>query len=159
MSREFTAKRSTTHGLGKPPEYRSWSQMRNRCQNPNSRKYLYYGARGIKVCDRWQSFAAFYEDMGPRPSPKHSIDRFPDNDGNYEPGNCRWATYAEQNLNYRRNRRLTYKGETKTVKEWAAIVGLPYQCLLKRITKSGWSVVHALETPARRNVGGRYTYG
>jgi len=81
------------------PEYRIYTGMIARCGNPNSSGYYRYGGRGIKVCDRWlEDFKNFYDDMGPRPSPKHSIDRI-DNDGNYEPGNCRWATNAEQVAN------------------------------------------------------------
>ena len=85
------------------PEYGVWSGMKSRCTYPTMKCWKNYGGRGIKVCERWlNSFENFYADMGPRPSPKHSIDRFPDNDGNYEPGNCRWATDAEQQANKRK---------------------------------------------------------
>lgn len=103
LSRDAAAARMKTHGAtigGKPPEYNCWVAIRVRCNNPKNGSYAYYGGRGIKVCARWQSFEAFLEDMGPRPSPAHSIDR-KDNDGNYEPGNCRWATKAEQMQNTR----------------------------------------------------------
>lgn len=86
---------TVTHGFLrnylKPAEYRVWSTMRQRCSNPKNAKYPLYGGRGIVVCDRWNDFALFLADMGPRPSPRYSIDRFPNNDGNYEAGNCRWA--------------------------------------------------------------------
>lgn len=84
------------------PEYRAWHSMISRCTNPKLEAWKYYGGRGITVCDRWKnSFEAFLADMGPRPSPNLSIDRFPNNDGNYEPGNCRWATRSEQRANQR----------------------------------------------------------
>src|ERR1035437_9159863 len=91
------------HGatLGGHPttEYRIWSNMNNRCRNPNHGKYKYYGGRGIRVCARWRQFELFLDDVGPRPSMKYTLDRFPNRDGDYEPGNVRWATKKEQFLN------------------------------------------------------------
>lgn len=88
------------------PEYRTWRAMLDRCRLPNHISYKYYGAIGVRVCTRWQrSFMAFYRDMGPKPSSRHSLDRFPDNAGNYEPNNCRWATARQQRLNQRANSR------------------------------------------------------
>lgn len=93
---------STKHGMSKTPEYAIWSAMRQRCTNPAVKRYPHYGGRGIKVCDRWLDFAAFIEDVGRRPSDDLSLDRI-DNNGDYEPGNVRWATTVQQNNNTRRN--------------------------------------------------------
>jgi hypothetical protein len=84
------------------PEYQTWANIIKRCTNPKTPNYRYYGGRGIAICSRWRdSFQAFLADMGRRPSPRHSIDRYPNNDGHYEPGNCRWATAKEQRQNQR----------------------------------------------------------
>lgn len=113
------------HGGNGTPEYKAWENMISRCENRNTPYYKHYGGRGIKVCPRWRgSFAAFLEDMGPRPSPRHELDRFPDNDGDYEPGNCRWATRRQQLNNIRNNVRITVGGVTKTVNEWSEISGI-----------------------------------
>ena len=85
-----------------PPAYGSWRGMHERCGNPVNADYSNYGGRGITVCERWFSYASFIADMGPPPSPQHSLDRFPNNDGPYEPGNCRWATAKEQYDNRQR---------------------------------------------------------
>lgn len=90
--------RVRTHGMSQSPEHESWSAMRSRCKNSHDKDFKHYGGRGIRVCARWDRFEDFLEDMGPRPSSQHSIDRI-DCDGNYEPGNCRWATTYEQAQN------------------------------------------------------------
>jgi hypothetical protein len=92
---------SITHGLTYTAEHRTWKSMKDRCCNPSNKNYPNWGGRGISICSRWMSsFAAFYQDVGPKPGPEYSIDRI-DNDGNYEPGNVRWATPREQRLNQR----------------------------------------------------------
>jgi len=119
--------------------------MVQRGTNEQSKNYSYYGGRGIIVCQRWvESFEAFLTDMGPRPSPKHSIDRFPDKNGNYEPGNCRWATQAEQSRNTRRNVNVTFDGRTMCLTDWAKELGVSGSCLRYRIRY--WSLSDALTT-------------
>lgn len=87
------------HGLSRSLEYKIWHSMKMRCTNDKVKAYKYYGGRGISVCERWMKFENFISDMGLRPTTKHSIDRYPNKDGNYEPGNCRWATSSEQSEN------------------------------------------------------------
>ena len=119
-----------------------------RCYDPRSRGFSNYGARGIEVCDRWRhSFANFLADIGTRPSPRHTLDRI-DSDGNYEPTNCRWATWIAQQNNRRNNRILVCDGESKTLAEWARTIGLPLTTLVNRL-KLGWSAEEAL-TKRRR---------
>src|SRR5262245_14872347 len=129
---------------GETPEYRSWLSALNRCPNPRARDRKYYGGRGIRVCDRWRrSFAAFLADMGPRPSPRHTLERI-DNSGHYEPGNCRWATRKEQGNNTRHNRFITHEGITRTLSQWAEATGLSESCIRIRLDRLGWSVKEAL---------------
>jgi len=142
--------RMTTHGhTGKgrwSDEYRSWVAMMSRCHNPNYSGYSQYGGRGIQVCDEWRrDFTAFLRDAGRRPSKAHSIDRI-DNNGNYEPGNVRWATRKEQCNNTRRNRKLTLGGRTMTLAQWAEETGISYGTLKSRLVL-GWNAKRALTTP------------
>lgn len=135
-----------THGHTGTRTYKSWAAMRERCGNPNSVQFRYYGGRGIRICDRWNDFACFLEDMGERPE-KTTLDRWPNKDGNYEPGNCRWATPQEQTSNRSNARLLTAYGLTQPVALWATQLGLAYKCLYGRIVRGdseqkalrGWS--------------------
>ncbi len=135
-----------THGGSYKREYNIWKNMRARCGRKSHRAYHNYGGRGVKVCERWrESFAAFLEDMGASPTARHSIERI-DNAKGYEPGNCQWATQAEQMRNTRRNRHLTHNGETLTITDWAARLGVVASSLFKRVSK-GWSAEEAITTP------------
>lgn len=101
---ELTGKRFTTHGKTKTPEWRVWKDMKGRCHNPKCKDYKYYGGRGIRVCRRWRnSFENFLKDMGERPSPELTLERI-NNDGNYKPSNCKWATWTEQANNKRKRK-------------------------------------------------------
>jgi hypothetical protein len=139
-----------THNASKTPEFKTWVAMRHRCEYPRNKMYQDYGGRGIRVCDRWQSFDAFLADMGPRPSPEHSLDRI-DNDGNYEPENCRWTTSLVQANNKRNNIRVTFNGETRTVGEWGQRIGVAGDTIKKRI-RAGWPLEEALTRGYSRGI-------
>lgn len=117
------------------PEYNVWASMLARCKNPNNKKYHLYGAAGVVVCERWKTFSNFLEDMDKRPSDKHSLDRFPDKDGNYEPSNCRWATIHEQNRNLRSNIWIEYNGKPMILKDWCTSVKIDYSTIRKKLKK------------------------
>jgi hypothetical protein len=148
IRREKCRERSTTHGRSRTTEFNTWQSIQMRCHNPNDTSYHNYGGRGITVCARWrESFANFLADMGPRPSPKHSLDRI-NNDGPYSPENCRWATKSEQDANKRSAVLLTYMGSTKIPGEWARLTGIKISTLSARL-KLGWTVEDALTMPTR----------
>lgn len=128
------------------PEYRAWSNMIDRCERVSSKSYKDYGGRGIKVCNRWRdSFAAFLEDVGSRPSTKHTLERIKFDD-DYYPGNVKWATRLEQARNRRNNINITYKGETRGLREWAGLLGIKYGTLYHRY-KRGISVEELFAPP------------
>jgi hypothetical protein len=125
--------------------------MFSRCTNPKSPDYPYYGGRGIKVADEWKNFAVFLADVGPKPTPRHSLDRFPDVDGNYEKANTRWATRKEQGRNKRNNKRYTMDGESLTIPEWSDKTGVPIQLICSRIYSLRWPIQKALSYEANFN--------
>jgi hypothetical protein len=133
---------AVTHGMTHTLVYRSWHAMRQRCSNPKSIGYPYYGGRGIRVCKRWQKFENFFADMGDRPTPKHTIDRINVN-GDYEPSNCRWALSKEQAQNTTQNVRLSYGGETLILSEWSRRTGIRPHVIGYRL-RHGWSAARAL---------------
>jgi len=140
---------NATHGLRGTPEYRIWSHAKSRCHNPNDAAYQNYGGRGVVMCQEWrESFEAFLAHVGPRPSSAHSIDRYPNNDGNYEPGNVRWATKKEQERNKRTNRVVEYEGVQRTMKEWAEVFGIKYETLIRRVDAYGVDEAFALPPPS-----------
>jgi hypothetical protein len=123
--------------MSKTPEYKLWNNMKSRCLNPNATRYECYGGRGIQVCDRWmESFENFFLDMGNRPSSRHSLDRI-DCNGDYEPSNCRWATFEEQNRNYRRNVMVDSVNGPVCLKDAAVSAGLKPNVVIQR-RLAGW---------------------
>jgi hypothetical protein len=148
--RDITSLRRKSHGHtvnGKVSRaYASWRHMLQRCYDQNIPNFKNWGGRGILVCERWRlSFENFLKDMG-EPLPDTTLDRFPDNDGNYEPGNCRWATHAEQAKNTRRNRYLTFNGQRRALSEWARIAGIGATTLRRRMDDLHWPLEKALST-------------
>lgn len=154
FQREVVSKIATTHGACKNGNrsntYSIWSKMRSRCHNPSDKLYRYYGARGISVCKKWRNnYAEFVKDIGERPCKSLSLDRI-NNNGNYEPGNVRWATRDEQATNKRNNLNVTYKGRTMCVAAWSRIVGLNKTTLYRRIV-AGWPVEKAMTLPTMQS--------
>lgn len=137
------------HGHSRTKLYCIWKLIVRRCCNAKSKRYKDYGGRGITICERWRkSFLDFLADVGPRPSPKHSIDRI-DNDGNYEPRNVRWATDKIQANNSRANHFVTCRGETQTISQWAEISGRPSSVISWRL-RQGWSAEDAIFLPRQK---------
>lgn len=130
----LTSQRRTKHGRSRSRVYQIFRGMHARCENPKTNKYYLYGGRGIIVCERWRTFENFYADMGDPPSTRHSIDR-KDGSKNYEPDNCRWATYTEQARNSTRNVFIEFGGHRATIAEWADLLGIEPHVLGARIRK------------------------
>lgn len=151
---ERTRRANTTHGESKgyrrSSELGTYRAMLERCYDPNNKRYPIYGARGITVCDKWRnSFEAFLADVGRRPTPAHSLDRIETN-GNYEPGNVRWATDKAQQRNRRNNYLITYRDTTATLMEWSERTGMGWATLRYRIN-AGWAVERAFTQPVRKS--------
>lgn len=144
-----TAERNTTHGSSKTPRYLVWKAMINRCHYPTVKAYAYYGARGVRVCDRWRygqdgkhGFQCFSDDMGEQPSPDHSLDRI-DPAGNYEPDNCRWATDDQQRHNTRRSIHAVIGGVKVPLDKYAARLGFSYEGMRIQVRKKGKTATEA----------------
>lgn len=146
---EANSLRSRTHGESRrTPEWTLWNHIKQRCGNPNHSHYAYYGARGITVCQEWRdSYEVFLAHVGRRPSAKHQLDRI-NNDGNYEPGNVRWATKTEQMNNRRNNHFVEWNGQRRTIAQWSQALGVPFARIRTRL-KRGWSIERTLTTPAQ----------
>lgn len=150
--KEWASTNRLTHGhskrTGETSEYGTWCKMKARCYNLKDRKFPSYGGRGIKICDRWLEYKNFYADMGRKPTLQHTIDRI-DNDGNYAPENCRWATPKEQARNRRSNHIVTYNGKEMSLIEWEEHLNIRNHSLASRIYK-GWDIKRAFTQPYRK---------
>jgi len=132
---------------GLSPEYLAWRGMLDRCYRKTHLSYPNYGLRGIRVAPRWRNdFAAFLADVGRKPTPAHSLDRFPNNDGNYEPGNVRWATNIQQGRNKRTNRLIEHDGRSMPLSAWSEFAGIPSDTIAARLER-GWSTERAITSP------------
>jgi hypothetical protein len=136
--------KNKTHGLRSHPLYPIWVAMIRRCEKTKDINYHRYGKRGIKVCERWHDINNFIEDMYPTYSHKLQIDRT-NNNGNYEPSNCKWITRKENANNTRRSKYIEYKGIIKTMSEWADYLSIPYYVFANRV--SAWDLDRAFITP------------
>lgn len=151
LSGELAAKRivaiNRRHGLSRTRTHGVWCNMKSRCLNPNVAAYRRYGGRGIKVCDRWLDFDNFLADMGECPSSARTIERR-NNDGPYDKENCYWADWSTQQNNRSTNRRITFRGETLTLAQWAVRVGIKRTTIARRLDV-GWPIEKTLTTPRR----------
>ena len=138
------------HGMHETTEYQAWESMKKRCLNMNDKSYLNYGGRGIKVSEEWLLFVNFFKDMGLKPTPKHSLDRI-DNNGNYEAGNCKWATIKEQSRNKRNNVFIEHSGLKLCVQAWAEKTGIHCNTLHYRL-KKGFDMRSLFKEPTKRKI-------
>ncbi len=137
-----------THDLSKSDEYHAWQEIKKRIFNKKCKAYKNYGGRGIRMCKRWLKFENFYKDMGSKPSKKHSLDRI-DNDGDYEPNNCHWATRHEQANNTRRTIKIKFNGKFKTIRELAEAIDVSAKSLWQRLDR-GMTIQDALTKSWRK---------
>jgi hypothetical protein len=149
---KITGSHNSTHRETDSRLYNIWSSMKGRCNNPNDQAYERYGQRGISVCFDWNNSYENFRDWALSHGYKNtlSIDRI-DNNGNYCPENCKWATEVEQANNRSNNRYITYNNQTHTLTEWEKITGLKRGVIAKRIDKHGWSIEKALTTPSKQH--------
>lgn len=148
---ERRSQATKTHGMKNTRIYRCWRNMKTRCYNPNGAEFGLYGGRGITVCYEWQTFEPFYEwAMANGYRNDLSIDRI-DNDGNYEPSNCKWSTQQEQALNRSTNVTITYNGITKHISEWDKDIGSAKSGRVRARLNAGWSIEKAVTTPVKRS--------
>lgn len=150
FAKEVVSAANIKHGMSGTNEYKAWHMMVQRCTNPKNHKWARYGGRGITVCERWLSFENFREDMGPR-TPGLTVDRR-DNDGNYEPGNCRWATPMEQGNNRGNHRHVQVGGERLTATQASRRLG-PNKHTVSRRLRDGWTVERAVSQPLNHKEG------
>jgi hypothetical protein len=152
FAKERSSERFTTHGQSLPLTklYRAWRGMKSRCTDPNRKEWKNYGGIGVTFTPAWEEFSVFAADIlaaiGEPPTPKHSLDRYPNPAGNYEIGNVRWALPTEQANNKRRSHRLTWNGETRTITEWARLLNIPRDALWGRV-RLGWTVTDIFTKP------------
>lgn len=151
--RRYERKHGHTGTKFATPTYVSWAKMVARCR-PGNCNEARYSQRGISVCERWLKFENFLADMGERPSSDHSIDRYPDNDGNYNPENCRWATRSEQARNTSITRNVIARGKKQCLSAWAEETGIPISTIRRRLA-IGWGAEEALSTPPRKQCRAR----
>lgn len=126
-----------------------WRDIKRRCLNIKYHRYKNYGGRGIQICDHWLNYDNFINDVGFPPDPSYSLDRI-DNNGNYEPGNVRWATMKEQHRNRSTNTFITLEGKTLCIKDWALLMGLKPNTLIGRLYTHGWPIEKAILQPTRK---------
>lgn len=131
---------SLKHGETGKGEYRNWQSMKSRCYNKNLKKFHLWGGKGVTVCERWlNSYENFIEDMGRKPTAKHTLDRYPNPNGNYEPSNVRWATQKQQGANRRDNHWIEYNGEKKILREWTTELGTSHGNFMRMAKSIGES--------------------